>query len=569
MPEVAKKTVYSDLYPQSLSRSEYYEHMGQDYFHQNEFENAIEMFRLSLLHKPENNSARFSLAKTYAQTEQNHLAMIELEKYFSVYQNFSGMTDQDMNLISEIYEKSNSFEKLIEIQQSYFEKSGSVWALWQIYQNQSRLKQWPQALMTLDKIENAGAQSSDSYQIYLARADIYQLQKNWDLALVNLNLADQSRPLNEFVSRKKIQLLFEIKNWQALNSEAQKYNKYQNYNLDISEKFSYSAIQTADYDLALMELKKQKKLYPESIGLEFKIAHVLFLKKDYKTAQQAYADLYELTGSDQSVFYLAQIHMINTKFDKAANQLELLMAESEYYATAQIQLARLEWKNNSRDLALNRMRKAHQLRPDTLELYQEYAQYLIWTKNYVESTALLEKANQYFPKDDQLKLLSAYNHFKLNNKYKFNQDIKSAIALNPKNSEIYSVLSELWYEKRKSASEIQFLTEKALALNTTNKNIKPLLAWALLQQDQLTKSVALFEEFYDQNPNELFYAESLAEIYARNSLPIKMTDYQEQVAALILQNRFKNELDFFSNQKQIQKTDSQNVKTRLPAGLEQ
>jgi tetratricopeptide (TPR) repeat protein len=567
LPDVPKRTLYSDLYPTSLTRGQYYHHLGQDYFYQERFVNAIEMFRLSLLHDPKDLAVRFDLAKAYSKNNQQHLAMIEFEKYFSARGNFSGLSDQDMNLASELYESSNSFEKIIEIQQNYFAATGSVWALWKIYENQLQLKSWPESLNTIQKIENRNDQK-EMYKVHIARAHIYELQNKLDRALVHFNLADTKKPLDEFVSRKKIDIFFETKNWQALNSEGAKYSQYQNFNVEISEKWSYSAIQTGDYDIALAELKKQKKQYPESVGLEFKIAHVLFLMKDYATAEEAYKDLYEITSSDQSVFYLAQIHMLNSRFDKAAEKMELLISDSEYYPTAQIQLARLEWKNNFKDLALNRMRKAQMARPDSLEIYQEYGQYLIWTKNYVESIALLEKADKYFPKDDQLKLLSAYNHFKLGNKFKFNQDIKMAVALNPKSSEVYSVLSELWYENRKPASDIQFLTEKALALNTENKNIKPLLAWSLLQQDQLTQAVALFEEFYDQNPNEIFYAESLAQIYARNSLPLKTKDYREIVADMSLQNQLKNEVDFFSNQSQIQKTNSQNVKTRLPASLD-
>jgi len=566
VPEITKKTVYSDIFPQNLTRAQYYEHLGQDYFYQNDFQNAIEMFRLSVLHSPENNPARFSLAKSYLKTEQNHLALIELEKYFLDHPQFLGISDVDMELISKVYEKSNSHQKLIEIQQSYYEKSNSNWALWKIYETQACLKNWEEALITLQKLQ---VQNQNLYKVYLARAEIFEALKKWDLVLENLKLADQEHPIDELVSRKKIQLFFTLKNWPALNKEGEKYNKFQIYNLDVSEKWSYSAIQTGDYDVALQELKKQKKLYPDSVGIEFKIAHVLFLLKDYQTAQEAYSDLYKVTGSDQSVFYLAQIHMLSMSFDKAAQQMELLISTSEYYPTAQVQLARLEWKNNNKDLALNRMRKANSMRPDSLEVYQEYGQYLIWTKNYVEAVALLEKANQYYPKDDQLKLLLAYTHFKLNNKYKFNQDINQAIALNPKNSDIYALLSELWYEKQKPAAEIQYLTEKALALNTQNKNVKPLLAWALLQQDQLIKAVALFEEFYDQSPNEVFYAQSLAEIYARNTLPVKTKDYQEKVAQLSLQNQLKNEIDFFSNQNQHQKMDSQNIKTRLPASLDQ
>lgn len=563
---IVKKTIYTDIGPENLSRSQYYEHLGQDYFLHRDFENSIEMFRLSILHDPNNQTALFSLAQSYVNNKQNHLAMIELEKYFLHRSSYTGVTDQDMQLVSEIYERSNSFLRLIELQQDYFKKTGSTWALWKIYENQMHLKNWPDAMVTLKNLENL---KQDPYKVHFARADVLEQQNKFTEALESLVLAENNKPFDQFVMRKKIQVLFDLKNWSAVSAEGAKYSKYHPYDIDISERWAYSAIQVQDYDTALSELQKQKKVYPDSIGLDFKIAHVLFLTKDYVTAKKMYEDIYELTESDESVFYLAQIYIIRNQLSKATDQIELLPPTSEYFASAQIQIARLEWKNNDKDRALNRMRTAHNKRQDSFDLYQEYAQYLIWTKNYVESIAFLEKSGQYFPKSDKLFLLSAYSHFKLNNQRKFNADIKSAIALGPKNAEIYAVLSELWYEKRKPATEIQYLAEKAIALNSENKNVKPLLAWALLQQDQLTKAVALFEEFYDKNPNEIFYAQSLAEIYVRNSLPIKTENYQEKVAELILENKLKNEIDFFSKQNQIYKTNSEKIQTRLPAGLDQ
>lgn len=187
----------------------------------------------------------------------------------------------------------------------------------------------------------------------------------------------------------------------------------------------------------------------------------------------------------------------------------------------------------------------------------------------MESVALLEKAFFYHPKDDQLRLLAAFNHFKLNNERKFYQDIQIAIEANPSNAEIYAVIAELWYEKRKPATEIQYLAEKALKHQSTNKNIKPLLAWALLQQNQLTQAVALFEEFYDQNPKELFYVESLAQIYGMNSLKAKTENLNHEIAILKIENTIKGELDYFNQQTQKEKTKSDSIKTRLPASLEQ
>lgn len=560
------QTMYSDLPAEALNRSQYYQKLGENFYFQSEFSNAIEVFKLSLLHDSTNRQSRFSLAKAYILNQQDHLAMIELEKYFSTTPDFKGVDDKDIQLISTVYERSKSYEKLIDVQSQYYQQSGSKWSLWKIYEYELFLGRIENAFKALDQLKGVG---EELFKIDLAQAEIYEHEKKWPGVIAALNIAEQRKPLDEFILRKKIMIYFELKDWISLNQVGEKYNKYHPYNLDVSEKWSYSAIQTKDYETALIELKKQKKLYPDSVGLEFKIAHVLFLMKDYKSAEEAYADLYELTQSDQSVFYLAEIHMLNNRYNEAAEKMQFLASTSEYYPTSQIELSRLEWKNEQKDLSLNRMRTAHLLRPDSLELYLEYAQYLIWAKNYVEAIALLEKANMYYPQNDRIKLLSAYNHFKLNNQRQFQKDIRAAIALAPNNAEIYDVLSELWYEKQKPVEEIKYLAQKAIALNSKSKNVKPILAWVLLQQDQLSQAAALFEEFYDQSPNEVFYTQSLAELYSRSSLPGKTNSYQTKAAELKLSNVLKNEIEFFSFQNQVQKTDVQKSKSRLPASLDQ
>ncbi|MEQ1666576.1 MAG: hypothetical protein ABL927_14525, partial [Bdellovibrionales bacterium] len=72
---------------------------------------------------------------------------------------------------------------------------------------------------------------------------------------------------------------------------------------------------------------------------------------------------------------------------------------------------------------------------------------------------------------DKLRILAAYIHFKMNNMKSFKRQIETAQKLNPENSEIYSVLAELWYEKKKPYSELEYLAQKALELKTKNKNI--------------------------------------------------------------------------------------------------
>ena len=559
---VEKKTVYSDLFPAEISRTEYYKDIGLGFYNEKQYAKAIEHFRLALLHDRSNQDARYWLAATYFKTNEDYLALIELDQ----------ITDSDgfevakLKIMSDIYEKAQSYEKVLALNQQMYDRTEENWPLWKIYHMSLNIQNYDKAFATLSILDN---KKEDHFKVLLGRYEIYSRQKNKEAAVEQLFLADQFKPYDAMVTAQIINHKFEEKDWEAVFNYASRFSKYHPYDLEISEKMSQACIQIKKYDEAITELKKQKELYPTSVGIEFKIAHVLFLKRDYINAEELYNELYQLTKSDQSVFYISQIHLMQNDLASASSSLEGLVSWSEYYPTAQVQLARLEWKNNQNDLAINRLRRAQQLRPDSLEIYQEYGQYLIWNKNFVESIALLEQGMRAYPNDDKLRILAAFIHFKLNNMRSFKKEIEIAQAINPNNAEIYAVMTELWYEKNKSHSELEYLARRALELNTKNKNVKPLLAWALLQQDKLTEAAGLFEEFYDKNPDEVFYAQALAEIYQKNTLLGKSNEYENRALALKIDQNLKVDLDNFKKSKTSESLDYQEGSNRLPASLEQ
>lgn len=557
-----KRTVYSDLFPQEISRTEYYKDIGLGFYNEKQYAKAIEHFRLSLLHDRNNQDARYWLAATYFKTNEDYLALIELDQIIDS----EGFEVARLKIMSDIYEKAQSYEKVLALNLRIYERVQENWPLWKVYHMSLNTKNYEQAFATLSLLEE---KKEDHFKVLLGRYEVYNRQKNIEAAVEQLFLADQLKPYDAMVTSQIINHQFEAKDWESVFSYASRYSKYHPYNLDVSEKLSQACIQIKKFDEAIAELKKQKELYPSSVGIEFKIAHVLFLKRDFINAEEMYTELYKLTKSDQSVFYISQIHLLQNDLQSASASLESLVSWSEYYPTAQVQLARLEWKNNQNDLAINRLRRAQQLRPDSLEIYQEYGQYLIWNKNFVESIALLEQGMRAYPKDDKLRILAAYVHFKLNNMRSFKKEIEVAQAINPNNSEIYAVMTELWYEKNKSHSELEFLARRALELNTKNKNVKPLLAWALLQQDKLTEAARLFEEFYDKNPDEVFYAQALAEIYQKNTLLGKSNEYENRALALKIDQNLKVDLDYFKKSKTSDSLDYQEGSNRLPASLEQ
>ena len=560
-PVIPEKTIYSDLFPQQSSRSDYYKDVGLGYLNDSNYDKAVEYFKLALLHNPDNKDSRYWLSVSFHKKNQNNLALIELEKLDAV----NSLEYARLKLVSDIYESADSFEKVIAVNEKLFEMQRENFPLWKIYQMNLNLKRADAAMANLASLEKNG---EEPFRVHLGRYEVLQRQSQYELALIELQQAEQAKPFDLMTMKKMTSIQFELHKWPELYALGTKFSKYHPYDLDVSERLSQACIKTAQYDDAIAELKKQKEYYPDSVGIEFKIAHVLFLKRDFVNAEDLYKELYEITKSDQSVFYISQIHLAQNDIGQASSSLESLASWSEYYPTAQVQLARLEWKNNQVDFALNRLRRAHQLRPDSLELYQEYGQYMIWSKRYVESMALIEQGVRSFPQDDKLRILAAYVHFKMNNMRSFQKQIETAQKLNPENSEIYSVLAELWYEKKKPYAELEYLANKAIELKTKNKNIKPLLAWALLQQDKMAGAVKLFEEFYDADPNEVFFAESLADIYQRNVLTSKNQEFQQKASALQADAKIKSEFDYFKFQSQQERLQTDSNGNRLPASLE-
>lgn len=560
-PAIPEKTIYSDLFPQQITRTEYYKNVGLGYLNDSNYDKAVEYFKLSVLHDSANTDARYWLSVSFHKKNQNNLALIELEKLGDITQ----LEYARLKLVSDIYETADSFEKVVAVNEKIYELRQEKFPLWKIYQmnlNMNRLDKAAENLVVLEK------NGEESYRVHLGRYEIFQRQNQFERALDELQLAEKAKPFDFLTMKKMTAIQYALRKWEDLYKLGTKFSKYHPYDLEVSERLSQACIRVGAYDEAIAELKKQKEMQPDSVGIEFKIAHVLFLKRDFMNAEELYKELYAITKSDQSVFYISQIHLAQNDVGEASNTLENLASWSEYYPTAQVQLARLEWKNTQVDLALNRLRRAHQLRPDSLELYQEYGQYMIWSKKYVESIALVEQGIRSFPKDDKLRILAAYIHFKLNNMKSFQRQIELAKQLNPENSEIYSVLAELWYEKKKPYSELEFLAEKALEFKTKNKNIKPLLAWALLQQEKMSDAVRLFEEFYDADPNEIFYAESLADIYQRNMLTSKNKEFQQKAATLQADAKIKSEFDYFKFQSQQERLKTDGDGNRLPASLD-
>lgn len=513
-PAIPEKTVYSDLYPQ-LPRTEYYKQLALGAYKNEDYAQAVEYFKLSLLHDPSNNESRYWLGASYYQNKQDNLALVELDKLDAVH----SFEYPRLKIIADIYEAVGSYEKALTLQQKIYELRHENFSLWRMYQINLNISHLSEALQNLNELEKNG---DDPYRLHLGRYEVYRRQGQLDLGLTELQKAEKVKPLDFLAMKKIVETQYDLRQWPAAYGAGVKFTKYHLFDGQVSDWLTTACLQVGAYDDALAELKKQKAVSPDSVELDFKIAHVLFLKRDFVNPEELYSAHFNITQSDQAA-------LKNNVSE--VNSFETMASWSDYYPTAQVQLANLEWKSNQYSAALERLQRAHQLRPDSLVIYKQYSQYLVWNKNYSEALSLVESGIEYFPSDDTLRVLAAYIHLKTNNMKAFQEEIVEAQKLNPENAEIYAVLAELSYVK-KQPSELEFLAKKAIELKTRNKNIKPLLAWALLQQDKVSEAARLFEEVYDGDPQEIFVTESLADLYQRNALYFKNKEFKQKSADL-------------------------------------
>ena len=340
------------------------------------------------------------------------------------------------------------------------------------------------------------------------------------------------------------------------------------FNFEISEKLAFASLQTFAYEIALREYYKQRPFTFDSFMTDMKIAHTYFLMKDYKLAEEKYLSLLASRNDDEAKYFLSKVYQLTDREAQSLALLSDLGPISEYYGESQMEIAEIQKKNGQIDEAVNLLRKAHTKRPDLLVLYKGYADMLIQNNRYVESVALLEQGIGFHPNDEELRFKIAFVHYRLNNPKSFKKQLAKAMQINPMNAEIYSGLAELWYAKGKKPADVEYFVTKAMSLKSKSKNLKPLLAWALLEQNKAVEAIAIFEEYYEENPQEYFYVKSLADIYRYGRVSTKAEQFQNVAAALgadsIIKDRLLNKM--LSEPTVNDPTKQDNV--RMPASME-
>jgi tetratricopeptide (TPR) repeat protein len=571
----ALKSMNTDLDKSALTRSDYYEKLADNYFEQNKYREAIDHYRLSLLHSSKNNQARFGLAQSYTALDQNEMALSEFNRYLAQNEEaLSGpavLTDEQMKVLTYFFEKSGSLERVFELHKSQFEKTQSNYSLWKMYELSLRLKKYSQAFEVLSLLASNKneVEKAPVYLLHLSKAEIYALQKNNDRAIKELELAEQEKPFDELLLKKKMQVLTDLERWNDVIKTGQKYIRYQKHTIPVSESIVTAAIKVEDYQLAIDELTWQVDFSEDKSIYQLKIAHLNFLLKNYEIAEKQYKELFGLPEyEDEIKYYLSLIYKQTNRSSLANSILTEIQDTSVYFADAQVKLSEIDYNNGDKASALNRLRKAHLVKKDSIALYKVYSEYLIENNNFAEAVALLEKGIENTAANEVLHMNLAFCHYKLRNYRLFKKEFDTVMSINPANAKTYEMLAELWYKDDKKTSEIEYFANMAMKLGTENTSLMKILAWVYVDQNKLDKAVALFENLYDENPKDFFYSEMLSKIYYLKNIKSKAVEYATYARSLRDETNIKEYLNDLLKNRNTKYQNSSYEDQRMPASLE-
>jgi tetratricopeptide (TPR) repeat protein len=556
-------TMKTDMYPESITRSEYYERMALSYFQEKQNQKALEYFKLSLIHNPYSVSALIGLADVYTADKRHLLALISLQDA----QTIEPLNYDVMKRVGDLYLDAGIYSKAREVYNTMLSHNNkNEQALWAVFYIFKLERKYEDALLTLAKIPLT---KDNDFKIAYEKSIAYKMQQ--DIALYDHFLAEAIK-LNpryreavlEFSRRS-----YELNKFKRASDVLLNYSDTNAFDFEVSQHLAFAAAQAENYKIAIREYNKQIVLSgTNSAEIELKKAHSYFLLGELDTAEKLYLKLAVQDFSDEARFYLGQIYFSKNKYEDAAFVLGQIPSYSDFYGDAMVKLSLYYKYNGDEDKAINILHTAFTLRSDDLEIYKAYADFLIEDKKYVEAVALVEKAINFFPKNEDLRLKMAYLHFRLNNQKSFKKHIKAALKINPQSTEAYAMLSELWYLKNRDVDETMHFAKKATELKSNNKNVKPIMAWSLMQKNRSTEAVAIFEEYYEENPNESFFARSLSQVYRSGGVKQKSRLLAEAAEKLELNDSLKSRFIFKDTTPTVNSENFKENKTRLPASPE-
>jgi len=460
---------HADLRQYGLTESEYYREMSLGFALNNNCEKAHESAKISLnfsnIQKIDNSGLNEMYYALASCFYRNKQLGSALE-YADKINPQDGYNFRKLILVSEIYIKSGSYKKAAEIYESLYTLSNDLKFKWKVFEMNFQSEMYDLSLVNLDEIQKLKA---DEYQIFYSKYLVYSKLEKFDKALEMIQKAESYRKYDYSILMLISELQKKLNKWQDLYDTVDLFNRRYSFNYEMTDYYLLSCVKLKKFNEAANAIEKIKNERP----------------------------------------YLSFV-------------------ESDFYPDLEVYFASIDWESKKYDQALSKLKVASQLRPDSVELIQTYSKYLIWSNQVSEAISILEKSYIRHYDNDEIKILKAYAQFKNKNLEEFYKVFDTVVDYKSDHSEIYSIMAEVWFQSEKPLSETESLVNKAMSLNSQNPNLKPILAQIKFKNNDINTAMLMFEQLYNENPEDKLYESFLAEIYTRLHLPNKKFEIENK-----------------------------------------
>lgn len=284
----------------------------------------------------------------------------------------------------------------------------------------------------------------------------------------------------------------------------------------LAEVLSQYYLEIGDYDKAYKQLEIVENSTFDPIQVKLKMALILIDKKENEKALLRLEELSALVPeSDKVKFYLASLYQETKRFDQAAQTYLQIQSSSKYYEDATRNAAFILKDSGHADQSENLLKKLTDEKPNNIQNYLAYAQFLDDMKKYNEGISVLLVAESKFAKNAQVQYYLGSLFDKKQDKENMFKHMSKAIEIDPQHVQALNYLAYSLIEANKEFDKAETFALKAYSLDKEDPYITDTLGWIYYLKQDYQKAAVLLEKAHHAVPDVSVIADHLGDVYVK------------------------------------------------------
>jgi len=265
---------------------------------------------------------------------------------------------------------------------------------------------------------------------------------------------------------------------------------------------------------ALRHLEAAVKIFPDDYNLWLLLGDYLFFLKKDPQAREVYDTIArKWPGSRQVQTRIAEVHILEGRYDEALKYIEEMLAQEPDHARAYLLRGILRLRKGNTDTARADILKAIELGPDSAAGHYFYGLSFLKDKEYDLSLPEILRAVEKRPDSVRARLALAYVYFKMDQFFLALDELDQILGTQPDNPQARALRATVHIRLKNyedAASDYRYMIQKGRSA----PEIRFHLAEIYKAQGKLDNALKLVEDVLIQDPDSLKGLEEKARIYA-------------------------------------------------------